>query len=143
MAHGISSAALSVAIAEIGSFFFPAYYVNLIAVILLVTVAIYIVFSATVHARAGTKAESVSMLVSIIPDPALVPFILIAQGFGVFYTIALMSAFVVAAFASVTIVVFFAMTGLSTALTKIKAQYVDYLVALALALVAAFVYLYS
>jgi len=143
LAHGTSSAILSLAIAELGSFFFPAYYVDLFAVLLLIAVAIYIITNATLQARAGTKAESVSILVSVIPDPALVPFILIAQGYGVVFAFAMTSTFVIAAVVSVTAVVLLSAKGASVALSRIRAQYIDYLVALALLLVAAFVYLYG
>ena len=143
LAHGLSSAVLSVAIATLGSFQFPAHYVDLFAVALLVAVAFYVVFNAAREARAGTKAESVSMLVSVIPDPALVPFILVAQGFGTLYSFVLVGAFVAAAVASAIVVVYLAMMGLSRALSRIRAEYVDYLVALALILVAAFIYSYG
>ena len=55
----------------------------------------------------------------------------------------MMSTFVVAAVVSVTFVVFLATVGLSAALSRIKDQYVDYAVALALAAVAAFIYFYG
>lgn len=140
-AHGMSSTVLSLAIAEIGALFFPVHYVNLSAVFLLLVIAAYVIISAIRASRSGTKAESVSMLVSIIPDPALVPFILVARGFGVVYTGILVSAFVVTAVASLALVVFLAALGLSKSLSRIKPQYIDYLVALALILVAAFVYI--
>lgn len=143
LGHGVSSAALSLAIAVIGALFFPVYYVNLFAVLLLVAVAVYIVVKALRESEEGTKVESVSMLVSVIPDPALVPFILLAQGFGTFYSFALLGAFVIAAVVSVTIVVFLASVGLSRVLAKVRPQYVDYLVALALLLVAVFIYFYG
>jgi hypothetical protein len=143
LSHGVSSAALSVAIAEVGSFFFPTYYVNLFAVTLLVVIAIYIFVGAARKAKSGGKAESVSVLVSVIPDPALVPFVLIARGFGATYSWLMVIAFVVAAVVSVTLVVFLATKGLSVALSSMKAEHVDYVVAGALMLVAAFIYLYG
>jgi hypothetical protein len=143
LGHGVSSAILSFAIAIIGALFFPVYYVNLFAVLLLVVVAVYIVVNAIRNVKEGTKVQSVSMLVSVIPDPALVPFILLASGFGTLYSLALLSAFVIAAIVSVTVVVFLASIGLSKALVKIQPQYVDYLVAIALILVAAFIYFYG
>lgn len=143
VAHGLSSAVLSLAMAVIGSFFFPAYYVNLFAVLLLVGVAVYITANAARETKAGPKAESASVLVSVIPDPALVPFILIAQGFGGAYTYAMLGAFVAAAAVSLVLVVHVALMGLSKALSRLRAEYVDYLVASALMLVAAFVYFYG
>jgi hypothetical protein len=143
LGHGISSAVLSLAIAIIGELFFPVYYVNLFAVLLLVFVAVYVVIKAVRETGEGTKVESVSVLVSVIPDPALVPFILLASGFGILYSFTLISAFVIAAIVSVTIVVYLASIGLSKALAKVRPQYVDYLVALALLLVAAFIYFYG
>lgn len=140
LGHGASSAVLSLVIAEIGAFFFPTYYVNLFAIFLLLIVALYIIVHAVKEARAETKVEGVSVLVSVIPDPALVPFILMAQGFGVVYTGVMLGAFTVAAIAAVTLVVFLATKGLSRALSRVRPQHVDYLVALALILVAAFVY---
>jgi hypothetical protein len=143
LAHGVSSAALSLAIVQVGSFFFPEYYVNLFAVLLLVVIALYVIVSAALEAKSGERAESVSVLVSVIPDPALVPFILIAQGFGVAFALVMVGAFVFAAVASVTVVVYLATMGLSAALSRIRAEYVDFIVALALLLTAAFVYLYG
>jgi hypothetical protein len=143
LGHGVSSSVLSLAIAVVGALFFPVYYVNLFAVLLLIAVAVYIVVKATKESREGTKAESVSMLVSAIPDPALVPFILLAHGFGTLYSSVMVGAFVLAAVVSVTIVVFLASIGLSKALSKVRSEYVDYLVALALILVAVFIYFYG
>ncbi len=143
LSHGLSSAVLSFVIAIVGALFFPTYYVHLFAVLLLVAVAAYIAIKATREAKEGTKAESVSVLVSIIPDPALVPFILVAEGFGTLYSFTLIGAFVAAAVVSVTLVVFLASIGLSKALSKVRPEYVDYLVALALILVGAFIYFYG
>jgi hypothetical protein len=143
LGHGVSSAVLSLVIAVVGSLFFPAYYVTLSAVVLLLVIAGYIVVKAAREAQAGTKVGTVSLIVSVIPDPALVPFILLANGFGVAYTFVVLGAFIAAAVASLVLVIFLATMGLSKALSKIRPQYVDYLVALALVLVAAFVYLYS
>jgi hypothetical protein len=143
LGHGTSSAALSLVIATAGSLFFPAYYVNLFAVAFLLVVAAYIAVKAASEVKAEAKAGSVSMLVSVIPDPALVPFILVAEGFGATYTYAVLGAFILAAVVSLVLVVFLATMGLSKALSKIRPQYVDYLVALALALVALFIYSYG
>ena len=52
----------------------------------------------------------------------------------------MLGAFVAAAVVSVSLVVLLAVLGLSAALSKVRPQYVDYLVAATLILVAAFVY---
>ena len=143
LGHGVSSAALSLVIALVGSLFFPAYYVTLFAVVILLVIALYILVKAARESKAGTKVGSVSMVVSVIPDPALVPFILVANGFGAAYTFAVLVGFIVAAVASLVLVTFLATLGLSRALSKIRPQYVDYLVALALVMVAVFIYLYG
>lgn len=143
LGHGVSSAVLSLLIAVVGSLLFPAYYVNLFAVALLLVIAAYIVVKATREAQAGTKVGSVSLIVSVIPDPALVPFILVANGFGIAYTYLMLGAFIVAAVASLVLVIVLATMGLSRALSRIRPEYVDYLVALALVLVAGFIYLYG
>ena len=143
MGHGVSSAALSLVIALVGSLFFPAYYVTLFAVVILLVIASYILVKAARESKAGTKVGSVSMVVSVIPDPALVPFILVANGFGAAYTFAVLVGFIAAAVASLVLVTFLATMGLSKALSKVRPQYVDYLVALALAMVAVFIYIYG
>ena len=143
LGHGLSSAVLSLVIAAVGSLFFPAHYVDLFAVALLLVIGLYVIVKATREAREGSKAESVSLLVSVIPDPALVPFILVADGFGVTYTYLMIGAFVVAAVASLVLVVFLATMGLSRALSRVRPEYVDYLVGLALVLVAVFIYFYG
>ena len=140
LAHGASSAVLSVAIAVIGSLVFPAYYVNLFAVVLLLAIALYVMLNAVRESGASTEAGNMSLLVSVIPDPALVPFIVVARGFGPAYTYAMLGAYVAAAVVSVSLVVLLAVLGLSAALSKVRPQYVDYLVAATLILVAAFVY---
>lgn len=143
LGHGLSSAALSLVIATVGSLFFPAYYVSLLAVGLLLIIAAYIVVKAARETHAGTKVRTVSLVVSVIPDPALVPFILVASGFGLGYTYLMLGAFVVAAVVSLVLVIALATTGLSKILSKIRPEHVDYLVALALVLVACFIYLYG
>jgi len=143
LGHGVSSALLSLVVAAVGSLFFPAYYVTLFAVALLIVIALYIIFKAATESRAGTKAGNVSVLVSVIPDPALVPFILVANGFGASYTFLLLGAFVIAAVASLVLVISMATLGLSKALARVRREYVDYLVALALVAVAVFIYFYG
>jgi hypothetical protein len=143
LGHGVSSALLSLVIAAVGSLFFPAYYVNLFAVALLLVIGFYIIAKARREAGEGTKVGDVSLLVSVIPDPALVPFILVANGFGVTYTYLMLGAFVAAAVASLVLISLLATIGLAKALSKVRPEYVDYLVGLALVLVAGFIYLYG
>jgi len=143
LGHGVSSAVLSLAIALVGSLFFPVYYVNLFAVVLLLVIALYIAAKARMEASEGTKVGTVSLFVSVIPDPALVPFILVASGFGAAYAYLMVGAFVVAAVASLVLVSLLATMGLARGLAKVRPENVDYLVALALVLVAGFIYFYG
>lgn len=140
LTHGVSSVILSSVIAAIGSLFLPDAYIRLFSVLLLAAIAAYILFNSIRESRESAGIESASLLVSVIPDPALVPFILIAGTFGAVYSYFMMAAFVVAASISLLVVVILSMRGLERALAGIKPQTVDVVVAGALVAMAAFIY---
>ncbi len=140
LTHGVSSVVLSLVIAAIGSLFLPVAYIRLFSVLLLVAIAAYIILNSIRESRESEGIESASLLVSVIPDPALVPFILIAGTFGAAYSYFMMAAFVVAASISLVVVVVLSLRGLEKALAGIKPQTVDAVVAGALVAMAAFIY---
>lgn len=140
LTHGVSSVILSFVIAAIGSLFLPDAYIRLFSVLLLVAIAAYIILKSIRESRECAGIENASLLVSVIPDPALVPFILIAGTFGAAYSYFMMAAFVVAASISLLVVVVLSLRGLEKALAGIKPQTVDAVVAGALVAMAAFIY---
>ena len=143
LAHGVSSAILSIAIAEIGLLFLPAVDVRLFSSLLLIAVALYVIANALREVDKPGKFESISLFVSVIPDPALVPFVLVAAESGLVFMSVLTGAFIAAACLALLTVVVLSSRGLEKALSNIKPVFVDFAVAAALLGMAAFVYFFG
>ncbi len=143
LTHGISSVILSFGIAEVGTIFLPYSYVTFFSVLLLVVIATYIIVNSLRESESAVRMENASVLVSVIPDPALVPFILLSESFGAAYGYILMAAFIGAAFLTLLVVVMLSVRGLEKTLSGIKPKTVDFVVAAALLGMAAFIYFFT
>ncbi len=134
MIHGIFSAILSFAIAIIGVHFFPEFYLKIFAVSILIFVAVYIILNAN-HEENTEKNKDVEksiLLVSVIPDPAIVPIILIAVSYGIHFVYFTLSIFVIAsALALLTVTI--ALSGvLIKRISMLTPKKIDYLVSIIL-----------
>ena len=131
LVHGIFSAMLSFAIAIVGMYFFPELELKLFAISLLVFVALYIILNAR-HEEKAEKSREIEksiLFVSIIPDPAIVPIILIAVVYGMHFVYFTLSVFVVASALALLIVTIALSKILIKRLATLTPKRIDYLVA--------------
>lgn len=141
--HGVTSALLSVAVGEAGLLFLPVVYVRLMSALLLVAIALYIMVNSAREAGRPRGVESASLLVSVIPDPTLVPFVLFAFDLGPIFVSLITGLFIAATSLSLLMVVVLSYRGLERALSNIKPIYIDMVVAATLVAMAAFVYFFG
>ena len=129
--HGIFSAILSFAIAIIGLYFFPELYLKIFAAALLIFVALYIIMNARHEEKVekNTEIERSILLVSVIPDPAIVPIILIAVVYGMHFVYLTISIFVIASAVALLLVTIALSKVLIKKLATLTPKRIDYLVA--------------
>lgn len=144
--HGIFSSILSFSIAVIGLYFFPDYYVKIFSISLLIFVALYIILNANHEERIenniekkGNDIEKSILLVSIIPDPAIVPIILIAVVYGMHFVYFTISIFVIASAVSLLLITLLLSKILIKKLSKLTPKKVDYIVSIVLLFTALFI----
>ena len=137
--HGLFSALLSLLIVFIGIYFFPTYYVRIFSILLLVFIAIYIIINAHFENENDRSISRSMLLVSVIPDPAIVPFILLAIIYGVPFVYTTVVLFIVISTISLFIVTIGLSNIIKSKINKITPKNVDYLVSLILLLTAIFI----
>ena len=137
--HGLFSALLSLLIVFIGIYFFPTYYVRIFSILLLVFIAIYIIINAHFENENDRSISRSMLLVSVIPDPAIVPFILLAIIYGVSFVYTTVVLFIVISTISLFIVTIGLSNIIKSKINKITPKNVDYLVSLILLLTAIFI----
>ncbi|WMT52871.1 hypothetical protein [Ferroplasma acidiphilum] len=141
--HGIFSSILSFGIAILGMYFLPEFYLKIFAVALLVFVALYIILNAMHEKKSedsrGGEIEKSILLVSIIPDPAIVPIILIAVVYGIHFVYITLIIFVLASALALLLVTLLLSKILMKKLATFTPQKIDYLVAIILLLTTLFV----
>ncbi len=141
--HGIFSSILSFGIAILGMLFLPDFYLKIFAIALLVFVALYIILNAR-HEKdskdsKSNEIEKSILLVSIIPDPAIVPIILIAVVYGIHFVYITLILFVLASALALLLVTLLLSKFLIKKLATFTPQKIDYLVAIVLLLTTLFV----
>ncbi len=137
--HGLFSALLSLLIVFVGIYFFPAYYVRIFSILLLVFIAIYIIINAHFENENDKGISRSMLLVSVIPDPAIVPFILLAIIYGISFVYTAVVLFIVISTLSLFIVTIGLSNIIKSKINKITPKNVDYLVSLILLLTAIFI----
>lgn len=141
--HGIFSSILSFAIAILGMYFLPEFYLKIFAVALLIFVALYIILNARHEKESeddkGNEIKKSILLVSIIPDPAIVPIILIAVVYGIHFVYITLILFVLASALALLLVTLLLSKFLMKKLATFTPQRIDYLVAIILLFTIIFV----
>lgn len=141
--HGSTSVLLSLFILFLGIDLFGVGKLKEISLIVLVAVAIYIVVNSTREGKSSSKIENTSLLVSIFPDPAFLPIIIVSDKFGTVYISVISFAFILTSILSLMLVLIVVMAGISDRASKINPVTVDRIVALALALTAVYIYFFG
>ncbi len=144
--HGLFSSLLSLAIVFIGIYFFPGYYVKIFSIFLLIFVAIYIIVKSyfenkkNQNKKDGDITKSI-LLVSIIPDPAIVPFILLAIFYGRYFVYITVVLFIIVSALSLFLVTISLSKIIKSKISKITPRNVDYMVSAILLLTALFIFI--
>ncbi|MEM0140006.1 MAG: hypothetical protein QXZ44_05285, partial [Ferroplasma sp.] len=141
--HGIFSAVISLLIVIIGITFFPDFYVKILTVGILVAVVIYIVANANLEERKkpDNAINKSILLVSVIPDPAIVPIILIAVIYGMHFVYFTISLFIVTSAVMLLITTIFLSKFMLKRIATFTPKKIDYLVAIVLIATMFFVFL--
>ncbi|WP_162509696.1 hypothetical protein [Thermogymnomonas acidicola] len=140
--HGLATSALSASVAFLGLVFLSGALVRYISFVLLIAVSVYIVANAIREQSAGTEVQQVSLAASVIPDPALVPPILLLASPSGLYTLSVaIVVFLAVTVATVVCMVYVSMLGYLRGLSGLRPATVDYIVAAVLAGTALYVLL--
>jgi len=144
--HGLFSSLLSLAIVFIGIYFFPVYYVKIFSIFLLVAVAIYIIINAHFESKKNknNKNDNITksiLLVSVIPDPAIVPFILLAIFYGKYFVYITVILFITISSLSLLFATVSLRKIIKNKISKLTPRNVDYMVSFILLLTALYVVL--
>ncbi|GGM78646.1 hypothetical protein GCM10007108_16040 [Thermogymnomonas acidicola] len=139
--HGLATSALSASVAFLGLVFLSGALVRYISFVLLIAVSVYIVANAIREQSAGTEVQQVSLAASVIPDPALVPILLLASPSGLYTLSVAIVVFLAVTVATVVCMVYVSMLGYLRGLSGLRPATVDYIVAAVLAGTALYVLL--
>jgi hypothetical protein len=141
--HGIFSSVLSFGIAIFGLYFFPQFDIKIFAAALLIFVATYIILNARHEEKSkdvkSNGIEKSMLLVSIIPDPAIVPIILIAVVYGMHFVYLTLSLFIITSALALLLITLVLSKFLTKKLSTLTPKKIDYLVAIILLLTTVFV----
>lgn len=141
ISHGIISAALAFAVAFLGFNLLGSGLLNDAAIILLVSVSIYIFINALRERDERRTIENSSLTVSFFPDPAFLPILLLAIGKGYFFSGIVSLVFIVVSGAMLLLVVFVFRKSLFSRMKNMEPTHIDYVVVLVLLLTALFLYI--
>ncbi len=141
--HALLSIILAVAVLVGGTLIYSNFMAisTYLAASLLFIVALYFAIEGYRGENTGSGIHSSSLLASMVPDPAIVPFLLIAYADSSTELYVSIIIFTVATIASLIAVIFLASKGLKAAMEKVGPDKYDYLTAAILLLTGLFVLL--
>lgn len=139
--HSATSALVAVLVLLVGEVVAGlVHYLNTAGFILLIVVAVYFFLAGAAEAKAPRTSEHVALgsavAVSVFPDFALVPLVLLASPYGATYVGQLLAVFAVVSASSLTAVTAAARRGLLKSMERMPPYYSDYAVALILVITA-------
>ena len=114
-----------------------------VSIIVLAAVAIYILINVMRESKGSSNVENTSLVVSILPDPVLLPIIIASFPLGTREVTAVGMTFIVASALALIAVVAAVTAGLAKSLPKLKPTTVDKVVVVALALTAVYIYFFG
>jgi hypothetical protein len=137
--HGSSSVILSLFALFLGVNIFGINSLKEVSIIVLVAVGVYVLVNSIREGRKIKNIEGTSLLVSIFPDPVLLPIIIASFRFGNSEIAFVSIAFVVTSIAALLLVLDVVMIGVVRSLSRLKPSTVDLFVVLALFLTAVYI----
>ncbi|MCL4447112.1 MAG: hypothetical protein M0Z77_04230 [Thermoplasmatales archaeon] len=141
--HGSISVILSLFALFLGVTLFGLNALKEISIIVLIAVAVYLLANTIKETRASENVENTSLLVSILPDPVLLPVIIASYPLGKTELIIISISFVLASILALLVVLAVVMVGIAGRLSRLKGVTVDYVVILALVLTAIYIYFFG
>ena len=141
--HGSTSVILSLVALFLGLSFFGLNALKEVSIIVLAAVAIYILINVMRESKGSSNVENTSLVVSILPDPVLLPIIIASYPLGTREVTAVGVTFIVASVLALIAVVVVVTAGLAKSLSKLKPTTVDKVVVVALALTAVYIYFFG
>ncbi|MCL4329919.1 MAG: hypothetical protein M1533_02815 [Candidatus Thermoplasmatota archaeon] len=143
--HAVLSSLVALFILFLGLTFLSSYlyYLFLLSIALLLGVGIYFIVNGYLEStRTYREVENSVLAVSVFPDLAMIPLLLAGFSLGFSPIAWILAAFIIASSASLMGVVYLGTAGVGKKLSGMRAERMDYLIALALFLTAIFVYLF-
>jgi len=141
--HGITSTALALLVVFFGVYAFGTKEIRIASVIIIIVVALYILVNSIRESHEKKGFENTSLLVSIFPDPAFLPILLVAASYGYFSVSLISIVFVITSAVFLLLIVMLVNIGLIKGLSKVSPATVDRIVVIALLLTAVYIYFYG
>lgn len=141
--HGSTSVILSLAALFIGVAIFGLNALKEISIVILIAVAIYMLIQTVRERRGSESVENTSLLVSILPDPVLLPIIIASYPLGNIVLGAIGISFILASTLALLVVTEGVLIGMARSLSRLKPVTVDYVVIIALVLTAFYIYFFG
>ncbi len=141
--HGFTTVIISLFALFIGVSIFRLTGLKEVSIIVLIGVVLYILFN-TLRERKGSKnVENTSLLVSILPDPVLLPIIIASYPLGKTEIAVISVIFITVSILAFTVVIKIVMAGIAKSLSKLKPTTLDEVVVVALVLTAVYIYFFG
>ncbi|MGC8561793.1 MAG: hypothetical protein ACP5UZ_02550 [Thermoplasmata archaeon] len=141
--HGSTSVILSLAALFIGVAVFGLNALKGISIVILIAVAIYMLIQTVRESRGSENVENTSLLVSILPDPVLLPIIIASYKLGNIELGVIGVSFILASILALLVVTAGVLIGVASKLSKLRPVTVDYVVIVALVLTAMYIYFFG
>ena len=143
LAHSLLSLALSLAIIFLGMYFFGFVSFRIIAIVIIGVVCVYMFVNTIMESRRSTKVEETALTVSVLPDPAVLPFVVAAGIYGNYGLFYISFAFVAASVIVLALISYAANRGLLSGLKNLNPVTIDKIVILILIITAFYIYIFG
>ena len=141
--HGSTSVLLSMLALFVGVSAFGLNDLKEVSIVVLVMVAIYVLANTLREKKGSKNIQSTSLIVSILPDPVLLPIIMASYPLGNVELTVISVTFIVVSILALLVVLGVVMTGVVKNLSKLKPTTVDYILVVALFLTSIYIYFYG
>lgn len=141
--HGFTSVILSLFVVFIGIYLLPVYYIKVVSILLITAVCIYILLNALREGKSSTTATKTSVIISVLPDLAVLPIIFYSVKFGKIYLISVSLIYILSSMISITSVILLSNKGFSIGLSKVDPRNIDYIMIVMLSFTAMYIFFFS
>jgi hypothetical protein len=141
--HGFTSVILSLLVVFIGIYLLPVYYIKVVSILLITAVCFYILLNALMESKSSATVTRTSLIISVLPDLAVLPIIFYTVKFGNIYLVSVSLIYILSSMISITSVILLSNKGFSIGLSKVDPRNFDYIMVIMLALTAIYIFLFS